>query len=210
MFDFSFPELTLILIVALLVVGPERLPKLAREAGMWVGRIRRYAARVQADIRRELEATEFGDIARDLRGAGEEFAHNVNDTVGTLRDTKPLAESLEDTAQPAGTTEPVSDEEHTQPSAPRTEGAAETHTTNPVEAATTAPARETVVSTPQAEGTASEAGAAVDTPPAAGPEDSTPTPTPKPEAASAPVQPPPHPTPGESQQPEAEPGRTIH
>lgn len=99
MFDFSFPELTLILIVALLVVGPERLPRLAREAGMWVGRIRRYAARVQADIRRELESTEFGDIARDLRGAGEEFAHNVNDTVSTLRDSRPLSEPLDDAAK---------------------------------------------------------------------------------------------------------------
>lgn len=86
MFEFSLPEMLLILVVTLLVVGPQRLPGLAREAGLWIGRIRRYVSHVQADIRREMEGTDvardFGELHRELRAAGEqvrEFASSASD-----------------------------------------------------------------------------------------------------------------------------------
>ena len=59
MFDIGFWELTIIGVVALLVIGPERLPKVARTAGMWLGRGRRFVAAVKSDIDRELAAEEL-------------------------------------------------------------------------------------------------------------------------------------------------------
>ena len=59
MFDIGFLELLLIGVVALLVVGPERLPRLARTAGLWVGRGRRMLSSVKAEIDRELKAEEL-------------------------------------------------------------------------------------------------------------------------------------------------------
>ena len=62
MFDVGFWELALVGLVALLVVGPERLPKLARTAGLWVGRGRRMLTSVKAEIDRELKAEELKQI----------------------------------------------------------------------------------------------------------------------------------------------------
>ncbi|WP_455234838.1 Sec-independent protein translocase protein TatB [Thiogranum longum] len=59
MFDIGFWELTVIAIVALLVVGPEKLPRVARSAGLWVGKARRFVSSVKADIDRELAADEL-------------------------------------------------------------------------------------------------------------------------------------------------------
>jgi sec-independent protein translocase protein TatB len=55
MFDIGFWELLVIGVVALLVIGPERLPKVARTAGLWLGRARRFVSTVKADIDREIE-----------------------------------------------------------------------------------------------------------------------------------------------------------
>lgn len=62
MFDWGFWELVLIGVVALVVIGPERLPKAARVAGLWVGRARRTLSSVQAEINRELRAEELKSI----------------------------------------------------------------------------------------------------------------------------------------------------
>jgi sec-independent protein translocase protein TatB len=62
MFDVGFFELLLLGVVALLVVGPERLPKLARSAGMWLGRGRRFISSVKEDIDREIKADELREI----------------------------------------------------------------------------------------------------------------------------------------------------
>jgi sec-independent protein translocase protein TatB len=62
MFDVGLLELMLVGIVALLVVGPERLPKLARTAGMWLGRGRRFITSVKQDIDREIKADELRQI----------------------------------------------------------------------------------------------------------------------------------------------------
>lgn len=59
MFDVGFWELLVIGVVALLVIGPEQLPRVARTAGMWVGRARRFIGTVKADIDRELAAEEL-------------------------------------------------------------------------------------------------------------------------------------------------------
>ncbi len=59
MFDVGFWELVVIMIVALLVVGPERLPRLARTIGLWVGKAQSFVRTVKADIDRELATEEL-------------------------------------------------------------------------------------------------------------------------------------------------------
>jgi sec-independent protein translocase protein TatB len=79
MFDIGFTELLLIGVVALLVVGPERLPKLARTAGHLLGRFQRYAASVKSDISREVQLEE-------LRKAGQAFKESVESTALSIQD----------------------------------------------------------------------------------------------------------------------------
>ncbi len=59
MFDVGFFELLMVGLVALLVIGPERLPMVARKAGMWAGRARRFVNSVKRDIDREIQAEEY-------------------------------------------------------------------------------------------------------------------------------------------------------
>nr|VFK03236.1 MAG: sec-independent protein translocase protein TatB [Candidatus Kentron sp. H]VFK03542.1 MAG: sec-independent protein translocase protein TatB [Candidatus Kentron sp. H]VFK06177.1 MAG: sec-independent protein translocase protein TatB [Candidatus Kentron sp. H] len=59
MFDIGFWELTIIAIIALVVVGPDRLPEFARTAGFWIGKARRFFSSVKSDIDRELQAEEL-------------------------------------------------------------------------------------------------------------------------------------------------------
>ena len=72
MFDIGFTELLVIGVVALLVIGPERMPKVARTAGHLFGRFQRYVSSVKADINREMDIDE-------LRRAGENFKQSVED-----------------------------------------------------------------------------------------------------------------------------------
>ncbi|MCU7882099.1 MAG: Sec-independent protein translocase protein TatB [Candidatus Thiodiazotropha sp. (ex Lucinoma aequizonata)] len=62
MFDVGFWELTIIALVVLIVIGPERLPKVARTAGIWLGRGRRFIANVKADIDKEIKAEELKEV----------------------------------------------------------------------------------------------------------------------------------------------------
>jgi sec-independent protein translocase protein TatB len=83
MFDFSFSEIALIGAVALVVIGPERLPKVARTTGVIVGRVRRYAAAVQADIAREVELSELRRVQTDLKEAAQSFQSEVQSTLAS-------------------------------------------------------------------------------------------------------------------------------
>ena len=65
MFDIGFWELAVIGVIALLVVGPERLPAMARSVGLWVGRIRRYVSHVKDDIEREIRAEELREMMKE-------------------------------------------------------------------------------------------------------------------------------------------------
>ena len=59
MFDIGLFEIIFIMVIALLVVGPERLPRIARTAGLWVGKMRGFVASVKADIDQELATEEL-------------------------------------------------------------------------------------------------------------------------------------------------------
>jgi len=67
MFDFSFGELALLAIIALLVVGPERLPELARKAGRWYGALRRTVDNARSEVEQQLLLDELRQEARKLR-----------------------------------------------------------------------------------------------------------------------------------------------
>jgi sec-independent protein translocase protein TatB len=66
MFDIGFWELVLIAGVALLVVGPERLPELVRECGRWVRAARRFVTETRYQIERELELDARGDFSQNI------------------------------------------------------------------------------------------------------------------------------------------------
>lgn len=83
MFDVGFWELALIGVIALLVVGPERLPAMARSAGLWVGRIRRYVSHVKDDIEREIRAEELREVMRESSRI-ESLDEELNETRDTL------------------------------------------------------------------------------------------------------------------------------
>jgi sec-independent protein translocase protein TatB len=59
MFDVGFSELVLISIIGLLVLGPQRLPKVAAEIGKWIGRARRTATQLRRQLEREIELSEL-------------------------------------------------------------------------------------------------------------------------------------------------------
>jgi len=68
MFDFGFWELAIVTVVALLVVGPERLPALAGQIGKWVGKAKRMIASVRSDIESEIKAAELKEILEKQQG----------------------------------------------------------------------------------------------------------------------------------------------
>jgi sec-independent protein translocase protein TatB len=85
MFDIGFWELTLIAVVALLVIGPERLPKVARTAGLWAGRMRGFVMTVKADIDKELRAEELKRIM-DEQAKSSGIHEILEETKTTLDD----------------------------------------------------------------------------------------------------------------------------
>ncbi|MCX4192431.1 Sec-independent protein translocase protein TatB [Methylophaga sp. OBS1] len=64
MFDIGFWEILLIAVVALLVVGPERLPRLIRVTGLWIGRAQASLQSIRSEISRELRAQELQDALK--------------------------------------------------------------------------------------------------------------------------------------------------
>lgn len=71
MFDIGFSELLVIGVVALIVLGPERLPKVARTAGHMLGRLQRYVSDVKAEIKREMHNEELMKLRSSLEEAKE-------------------------------------------------------------------------------------------------------------------------------------------
>lgn len=77
MFDVSFSELIVIGIVALVVIGPERLPKVARTAGLLLGRLQRYVSDVKSDISREMQLDELKKLQSDMRESARDFERSI-------------------------------------------------------------------------------------------------------------------------------------
>ncbi len=78
MFDIGFSELIVVALVALIVIGPERLPRVARTIGALLGRAQRYVNDVKADIQREVDLDEFKNIRSTFQDAAKSVEQSVN------------------------------------------------------------------------------------------------------------------------------------
>ena len=92
MFDIGFSEIVVIAVVALIVLGPERLPRAARTMGHLFGRLQRYVNDVKADINREMELDELRKIQREVKSAAQDLEQSVSsvarDVEGGMRDVE--------------------------------------------------------------------------------------------------------------------------
>lgn len=94
MFDIGFSELLVIAIVALVVIGPERLPRVARTLGHLFGRMQRYVNDVKADIAREMELDELRKMRAGVEDAARAFRSSVDREVSeTEGELNKLAQS---------------------------------------------------------------------------------------------------------------------
>ena len=79
MFDIGFSEMMVIAVLALIVIGPERLPRVARTLGHLAGRLQRYVADVKADINREVELDELRKMRDSMQQAASSFQSTVSE-----------------------------------------------------------------------------------------------------------------------------------
>ncbi len=99
MFDIGFSELMVIAVVALVVIGPERLPRVARTAGHLMGRLQRYVNDVKADINREMELEEL----RKFKNEFEQTAQTVQSQVDSeINKTEEMFNSITADLAPHG------------------------------------------------------------------------------------------------------------
>lgn len=130
MFDISFSELLVIAVVALLVLGPERLPKAARFAGLWLRKARAQWYSVKSEFEREMAADELkrslGNPVQDLRREVEDAGRELD---GAVREAETLARA----GQPAAPVE-------TPPEAPAAASSSERAPTMPPPSAAGEPA----------------------------------------------------------------------
>jgi len=100
MFDFSFGELAVIGTVALVVLGPERLPKVARTVGDWLGKAQRYVSQVKSDINREIELTELKKLQEEARSTAQSLETSLKGVESELTKTAEEFNSAVSSADP--------------------------------------------------------------------------------------------------------------
>ncbi len=120
MFDIGFSELMLIAVIALVVIGPERLPRVARTLGHLAGRLQRYVSDVKADINREIELDELRKMRDSMQQAASSLEGSVREGLNSAENeinkvTEDAAEALK---VPAEESKPA-------PDAPKSVSAAE-------------------------------------------------------------------------------------
>ena len=86
MIDFGFDKIALIGAVALIVIGPEKLPRVARTIGHLVGRMQRYVADVKADINREIELEELRKMRDSMQKAATDIQSSVDQELNKAAD----------------------------------------------------------------------------------------------------------------------------
>lgn len=84
MFDVSFSELLVIAFVALIVIGPEKLPKVARTLGALVGRMQRYLAEVKEEVNREARFEELQQLQNEIKQSSHKAQAKVQRKVSEL------------------------------------------------------------------------------------------------------------------------------
>ena len=84
MFDVGFSEMIIIAVVALIVIGPERLPKVARTAGHLLGRLQRYVGDVKSDINREMQLDELKKLQEQVAAEARDMEKQVNEQMTSV------------------------------------------------------------------------------------------------------------------------------
>lgn len=97
MFDISLAEIGIIALVALLVIGPQKLPEVARSIGYWLGKVRHMVANAKSDMDREFKTDELRNLLTQQQGEMQELRKILDDTrTGMEVDTSQLGVNLED------------------------------------------------------------------------------------------------------------------
>jgi len=112
MFDIGFWELVMIGVIALVVVGPERLPKLAYTAGKWLGKGRAALASVKAEIDREMKAEELKRILEQQKKSLNPLEEVIEETSSSFQDIKNNTGDTLRSAQQAAESSGVADTKH--------------------------------------------------------------------------------------------------
>ena len=99
MIDFGFDKIALIGAVALIVIGPEKLPRVARTVGHMIGKAQRYVADVKAEVNRSIELEELQKMKSEFEGAARDVEQTVNREMNAA--TTELQRSWEDGLPPA-------------------------------------------------------------------------------------------------------------
>jgi sec-independent protein translocase protein TatB len=105
-FDIGFSEIVVIAVVALIVIGPERLPKVARTLGHMFGRLQRYVNEVKADINREMELDELRKLRSEVQTAARDIEQSVTHAA---REMESGVRSVESELNQAGNPSPAND-----------------------------------------------------------------------------------------------------
>ncbi len=105
MFDIGFSEMIVIAVIALIVLGPEKLPRVARTAGHLLGRMQRYVNDVKADINREIELDELRKLQKEMQDTAQSIEQTVK---GEITAVESEFRQIGDATQKA-LAEPVSD-----------------------------------------------------------------------------------------------------
>jgi len=105
MFDVGFSELIVIAIVALVVIGPERLPKVARTVGHLLGRMQRYVNDVKADISREMQLDELKKLQAEVKDSARSFERSMSSEMQELQKAvDPMAAPVDQGLSPSAST----------------------------------------------------------------------------------------------------------
>lgn len=108
MFDVSFTELMLIGVVALVVLGPERLPKVARTVGHLLGRAQRYVNDVKSDIQREIDLEEMNKLKKQMDEAAQSLQASMHETTSSLK--QPFEEARDSISESSASVESLMDQ----------------------------------------------------------------------------------------------------
>jgi len=109
MFDLGFSELVIVAVIGLIVLGPERLPKVARQVGQWLGKLQRYVSDVKSDISRQMELEELRKLQTEVKDAASNLESSFNATVSEAQsEFDAISGSLQGTAA-EGAEEPRTD-----------------------------------------------------------------------------------------------------
>lgn len=85
MIDFGFDKIALIGAVALIVIGPEKLPRVARTVGHFIGKAQRYVADVKAEVNRSIELEELQKMKKEFETTAKDVRDTVNQEIGSAR-----------------------------------------------------------------------------------------------------------------------------